>query len=190
MQFVDGPTHDLSLHPYKATLSGRYPRYGPAVNRCMVRSLQRRYVLSLFPQGSIHCSRPANPDTDVLFWEGDPSDPTRKPPEMRQLIENFCLGTRRLELFARGRDLAPGWVGALTAGEVSRLPSTGDAGELRVEVDETGNETLVRVGARRWERAAWDEEVAKYAGGGKAVVPMSSGELIFLVFLFLFCLQC
>jgi mRNA m6A methyltransferase non-catalytic subunit len=137
-------------------------------------------------------------DTDVLFWEGDPADPTRKPPEMRQLIENFCLGTRRLEIFARAQDLAPGWVGALSTGEVARLggrsSSTDDAmgedggatdtsaGELRVEVDDDGHETLVRVGARRWERSAWEEEITRFANGGKAVVPMSTGAFTYSVF--------
>ena len=43
------------------------------------------------------------PDTDVLIWEGDASDPTLKPPEMYTLLENFCLGLRRLEIFGRAR---------------------------------------------------------------------------------------
>ena len=63
----------------------------------------------------VHC----NVDTDVLVWEGDeqgpsplfpsvphpadsnysvPTDPALKPPELQSLIENFCLGTRRLHL--------------------------------------------------------------------------------------------
>ncbi|KAI0030836.1 MT-A70-domain-containing protein, partial [Vararia minispora EC-137] len=54
----------------------------------------------------VHC----NVDTDVLVWEGDPQDPTRKPPEMYTLIENFCLGTRRLEIFARAHSVRRGWV--------------------------------------------------------------------------------
>ncbi|KAJ6619051.1 MT-A70-domain-containing protein [Mycena sp. CBHHK59/15] len=71
-----------------------------------IRGTVRRSTDSWF----VHC----NVDTDVIFWEGDPSDPTRKPPEMYTLIENFCLGTRRLELFAA----APraGWVTALAPG--------------------------------------------------------------------------
>ncbi|KAJ2974968.1 hypothetical protein NUW54_g11806 [Trametes sanguinea] len=47
----------------------------------------------------VHC----NVDTDVLIWEGDQSDPTLKPSEMYTLIENFCLGLRRLEIFGRAR---------------------------------------------------------------------------------------
>ncbi len=33
-----------------------------------------------------------------------------KPEELYQLIENFCLGTRRLELFGRNRNLRRGWL--------------------------------------------------------------------------------
>ncbi|KAI3485452.1 hypothetical protein L1887_51195 [Cichorium endivia] len=33
-----------------------------------------------------------------------------KPQELYQLIENFCLGTRRLELFGRNRNLRRGWL--------------------------------------------------------------------------------
>ena len=40
-------------------------------------------------------------DTDVIILEGEPADPTRKPPEMYTLIENFCLGMRRLEIFGK-----------------------------------------------------------------------------------------
>lgn len=41
-------------------------------------------------------------------------DPLQKPPELYNLIENFCLGTRRLELFGNPRNARPGW---LTIGE-------------------------------------------------------------------------
>lgn len=72
----------------------------------------------------VHC----NIDTDVILWPGpqgvneNNSDPTQerppymlpdmacKPPELYQIIENFCLGTRRLELFGRNRNLRRGWL--------------------------------------------------------------------------------
>ena len=84
----------------------------------------------------VHC----NVDTDVIVWEGDETggwscacfrmklwlseardsrlgllvctlaDPLRKPPELYNLIENFCMGTRRLELFGNARDARPGWL--------------------------------------------------------------------------------
>ncbi|PWN20931.1 MT-A70-domain-containing protein [Microstroma glucosiphilum] len=75
----------------------------------------------------VHC----NIDTDVLFWPGEarensspltsdsvrPIDLRLKPPELYTIIENFCLGTRRVELFGTNRNLRRGW---LTIG----LPST------------------------------------------------------------------
>ena len=76
----------------------------------------------------VHC----NIDTDVILWPGpeqetcpdstqqlDDAKQTRpqmlpdmvsKPPELYQTIENFCLGTRRLELFGRNRNLRRGWL--------------------------------------------------------------------------------
>ncbi|KEI42301.1 uncharacterized protein L969DRAFT_141549 [Mixia osmundae IAM 14324] len=49
-----------------------------------------------------------NIDTDVIVWEGDPDNPLAKPPELHALIENFCLGSRRLELF--GSRARRGWL--------------------------------------------------------------------------------
>ncbi|PWN87484.1 MT-A70-domain-containing protein [Acaromyces ingoldii] len=57
----------------------------------------------------VHC----NIDTDVIVWEGDADesfDARAKPPELMDLVENFCLGTRRLELFGRNRNLRRGWL--------------------------------------------------------------------------------
>lgn len=57
----------------------------------------------------VHC----NIDTDVIVWEGDAGesfDARAKPPELMDLVENFCLGTRRLELFGRNRNLRRGWL--------------------------------------------------------------------------------
>ncbi|MCO5590184.1 hypothetical protein L7F22_044153 [Adiantum nelumboides] len=70
----------------------------------------------------VHC----NIDTDVILWPGEAADEEEegesktgvqssidmrsKPPEMMDLIENFCLGTRRLELFGRNRNLRRGWL--------------------------------------------------------------------------------
>ncbi|KAG8944923.1 hypothetical protein FRC04_001364 [Tulasnella sp. 424] len=90
--------------------------------------------------------------TDVIIWEGDPSDPTRKPPEMYTLIENFCLGLRRLEIFGRPYSLRPGWV---TCGDFELTPDL---------IDETG--------AREWDQTVWESEPPR-DGLGRAVVPMS-----------------
>jgi hypothetical protein len=75
----------------------------------------------------VHC----NVDTDVIVWEGDrhgmsmvslapcpmskltlgeTTDVNLKPPELQSLIENFCLGTRRLHLYASPHSLRRGWL--------------------------------------------------------------------------------
>lgn len=114
------------------------------------------------PSSSLLNSRP-RPDTDVIFWEGDPSDPTRKPPEMYTLIENFCLGTRRLELFGRAHSsLRRGWVTALGPGQEARLPQEGAV------YSEDG------AVAARWDRESWDNDIKTLANGGKTVVPMTA----------------
>ncbi|KAK7029836.1 MT-A70-domain-containing protein [Favolaschia claudopus] len=119
-----------------------------------IRGTVRRSTDSWF----VHC----NVDTDVIFWEGDPTDPTRKPPEMYTLIENFCLGTRRLEIFGRAQSsLRRGWVTALAPGQETRLPQDGPV------YSEDG-----RI-ASRWEREAWDADIKTLANGGKTVVPMT-----------------
>ncbi|KAF8841035.1 MT-A70-domain-containing protein [Paxillus ammoniavirescens] len=107
----------------------------------------------------VHC----NVDTDVIIWEGDPADPTRKPPEMYTLIENFCLGTRRLEVFGRARSsLRRGWVTVLAEGDQERVP------ELARD-----RASCIPEGTRPWEKDGWDEATKDLAsiGGGKCVVP-------------------
>ena len=102
-------------------------------------------------------------DTDVIIWEGDPSDPTRKPPEMYQLIENFCLGTRRLELFGRYHSLRRGWV-TVTADELELSPE-----EAREKDD-----------AVPFDRETWESKIRELSQGakdGKFVVPNTPGRL-------------
>jgi len=106
-------------------------------------------------------------DTDVVFWEGDPTDPTRKPPEMYTLIENFCLGLRRLEIFGRPSSLRRGWVTVLGQGQHERLITLGDTqGTVNVEGEEGGRAT-------KWDRESWEEGIKELSNGGKAVVPMT-----------------
>jgi len=52
----------------------------------------------------------ANMDTDVLVEEEPPSGATTKPEEMYEMIEHFCLGRRRLELFGDDHNIRPGWL--------------------------------------------------------------------------------
>jgi len=51
-----------------------------------------------------------NVDYDVIVGEEDPRDAERKPEELYRIIERFCLGTRRLELFGRDHNCRRGWI--------------------------------------------------------------------------------
>ena len=116
----------------------------------------------------------------MIIWEGDPADPTRKPPEMYTLIENFCLGLRRLEVFGRPSSLRRGWVTVLAPGQESHLETLslsedGTPQTVRApcfdslggtEKEEWGQATL-------WNKESWEEGIKELANGGKAVVPMT-----------------
>ena len=99
----------------------------------------------------------------MIIWEGDPNDPSRKPPEMHQLIENFCLGTRRLEIFGRQHSLRRGWV-TVTAESLELSPE-----QLKVWERE-GN---YAAGAVPFEREKWEKSIKEsaQATSGKCVVP-------------------
>ncbi|KAI0270648.1 MT-A70-domain-containing protein [Gloeopeniophorella convolvens] len=124
-----------------------------------IRGTVRRSTDSWF----VHC----NIDTDVILWEGDPVDPMRKPPEMYTLIENFCLGLRRLELFARARALRRGWVSVLADGEDAHVPGV-TIGGTNVLGQELG---VAR--AERWAQDAWEARMRAWHQSGRAVVPMT-----------------
>ncbi|KAJ3505731.1 hypothetical protein NMY22_g17480 [Coprinellus aureogranulatus] len=112
----------------------------------------------------VHC----NVDTDVIIWEGDAADPTRKPPEMYTLIENFCLGMRRLELFGRPSSLRRGWVTVLSPGqESSELLHARSDGTLDVPGNEGGEGSI-------WNRETWEEGIKELSDGKpQPVVPMT-----------------
>ncbi|GAA5892708.1 hypothetical protein JCM8208_005890 [Rhodotorula glutinis] len=78
--------------------------FNPTLEHCLmgIRGTVRRSTDSFL----VHC----NVDTDVIVWEGDPLDPDLKPPELQSLIENFCLGTRRLHLYGSPHALRRGWL--------------------------------------------------------------------------------
>ncbi|KIK56151.1 hypothetical protein GYMLUDRAFT_174639 [Collybiopsis luxurians FD-317 M1] len=126
-----------------------------------IRGTVRRSTDSWF----VHC----NVDTDVIIWEGDPCDPTRKPPEMYTLIENFCLGIRRLEIFGRASSsLRRGWVTVLGQVEEDQLHRThSSGGSVFIEGPEGGEAT-------KWERESWDARIKDLVNGGKPVVPMTA----------------
>eukprot|EP00775_Hariotina_reticulata_P013793 gene13793-13914_t len=51
-----------------------------------------------------------NVDTDIIITEEPPLGSTEKPEELYSIIERFCAGRRRLELFGEDRNIRPGWV--------------------------------------------------------------------------------
>ncbi|KAJ3727695.1 MT-A70-domain-containing protein [Lentinula raphanica] len=152
-------------------MSNKGPGTDPATTSLLTRTKQhcligirgtvRRSTDSWF----VHC----NVDTDVIIWEGDPCDPTRKPPEMYTLIENFCLGIRRLEVFGRASSsLRRGWVTVLGQLEEDQLHKTHGLGQsVFVEGDEGGEAT-------KWERESWETRIKELVDGGKPVVPMTA----------------
>ena len=130
--------------------------------------------------GARHLKRTA--DTDVILWEGDPTDPMRKPPEMYTLIENFCLGLRRLELFARARSLRRGWLSVLADGEEAHVPAVqacaADARLSPEQLDGGVNVLGQELGvdrAERWDQDKWEAAMRAWLQSGRAVVPMTPG---------------
>jgi len=79
---------------------------------------------------------------------------------MYTLIENFCLGLRRLEIFGRRSSLRRGWVTVFAQGHQERLSPDG----IYVEGEEGGV-------ARRWNYETWEEGIKNMSMGGKPVVP-------------------
>lgn len=69
----------------------------------------------------IHC----NIDTDVIIAEEPPERSKQKPEELFNIVENFCMGRRRLEIFGGDESMRPGW---LTVGD-GLTTSTYDAKE-------------------------------------------------------------
>jgi len=52
----------------------------------------------------------ANVDTDVMLSEEPPYGATNKPHELYAIIEHFCQGRRRLELFGEDTNIRRGWL--------------------------------------------------------------------------------
>lgn len=52
----------------------------------------------------------ANIDTDVIVAEEPPLGSTEKPQELYRIIERFCLGRKRIELFGEDHNIRPGWI--------------------------------------------------------------------------------
>ncbi len=111
-----------------------------------------------------------------MIYEPDPSDPTLKPPETYTLIENFCLGLRRLEIFGRARTLRRGWVTALAEGEEELLEARSEAEGVATQQDQTmDDDQEVPI---KWDRDSWESRIKELVPPGtvKLVVPMTQGE--------------
>ncbi|GJJ14000.1 hypothetical protein Clacol_008257 [Clathrus columnatus] len=149
----------------------------------------------------VHC----NIDTDVIIWEGDSEDPTRKPPEMYSLIESFCLGARRLEIFGRRRAAHPlrrGWVTVLLdddgdMGAIDRVQpeekevdsrASSVAGmdeedvpvEAKMDLAEQTRSLEGLEGAVLWRREKWEKDIREACQtpiGARAVVVPSTTEI-------------
>jgi len=52
----------------------------------------------------------ANVDTDVIITESAPYGSSKKPNELYDIIERFCMGRKRIELFGCAHNLRPGWL--------------------------------------------------------------------------------
>lgn len=52
----------------------------------------------------------ANIDTDVIVAEEPPDNNTEKPHELYRIIERFCLGRKRIELFGEDHNTRSGWL--------------------------------------------------------------------------------
>lgn len=52
----------------------------------------------------------ANVDIDIIIDEERPWGNDEKPVEIFHIMEHFCLGRRRLHIFARDSTIRPGWV--------------------------------------------------------------------------------
>jgi len=61
----------------------------------------------------------ANIDTDVIVEEEPPLGTFKKPNEIYDIIERFCLGRKKIELFGEINNIRPGW---LTIGKT--IPET------------------------------------------------------------------
>lgn len=131
-------TNPTTTHP-EASSSSAFTR---ASQHCLmgIRGTIRRST----DAGFVHC----NIDTDVILWDGAEeqkgvTDMVSKPPELYQIIENFCLGTRRLELFGRNRNLRRGWltVGLEVGSDAPGWPKGG-----KVELPRAGMAVLEELG--------------------------------------------
>jgi len=90
---------------------------------------------------------------------------------MYTLIENFCLGIRRLEVFGKRSSLRRGWVTLFAPGQEDNIPSDG---QIHVDGEGEGDAGVAPTVASRWVQETWEEGVKELAAGGKPVVPVTA----------------
>ncbi|GAA5939277.1 Kar4p [Sporobolomyces koalae] len=148
------PEEDLTRDP--ASL------FTPTVEHCLmgIRGTVRRSTDSWF----VHC----NVDTDVLVWEGDEQDTNLKPPELQTLIENFCLGTRRLHVYGSKHALRRGWLTIQSPHEETPYVPESKVQQVENEQDDDGNNTV-------WHQRAWNKEVWETTWKKKRDVGVAGG---------------
>lgn len=92
---------------------------------------------------------------------------------MYNLIENFCLGMRRLEIFGKQTSLRRGWVTVFGPGQEDRLPYAPDGtGKIPIGTCD-GDQIGTPMVAGRWTQESWEDGIKELSGSGKAVVPMT-----------------
>jgi N6-adenosine-specific RNA methylase IME4 len=89
----------------------------------------------------------SNIDTDIIIdEEPDEIGSTRKPHELYDIIEHFCLARQRIELFGSDHNLRPGWV---TLGkEISKSNYDADLYKSWFKGEESYPEVTTHVGGR------------------------------------------
>ena len=107
---------------------------GPPLDRQLVRLLQ--CLCAIFTITNVVCAngfsshgrnnlgrvqqvRPFSPHFASSLNSPASPDPLRKLPEIRSVMESFCLGTRRLEIFSRASSLRREW---MTLGSIVNPP--------------------------------------------------------------------
>ncbi|GAA5993557.1 hypothetical protein JCM10908_000110 [Rhodotorula pacifica] len=146
--------------------------FTPTLEHCLmgIRGTVRRSTDSFL----VHC----NVDTDVIIWEGDEQDPDLKPPELQSLIENFCLGTRRLHLYGSPHSLRRGWLTLSSPSSSTRTTArdrptfSTDSIVHPIEREGSAQEQRERWGApREWTRDEW---VARWKKPGMPVTMLGA----------------
>ncbi|GAA5895443.1 hypothetical protein JCM6882_006253 [Rhodosporidiobolus microsporus] len=170
------------------------PLFTSTIEHCLmgIRGTVRRSTDS----NIVHC----NVDTDVLVWEGDEEDPDLKPPELQSLIENFCLGTRRLHLYGSPHALRRGWLTVSAPAAPSSSSTSLSTTALSPSTTKTTSEPLYSPtstvhpvekegseeeqrerwgveGPREWDKKEWDSRWRR-PGVGAGMARSVSGEVL------------